>query len=79
MVTHVFSCLITSFRDMRRSPINYSKFVLDPVCFGISIENMFHVSFLVKKSKAEISMCKETGLPLVNNDKHARELKLPAR
>ena len=48
MVTHVFSCLITSFRDMRRSPINYFKFVLDPVCFGTSIENMFHVSFLVK-------------------------------
>jgi hypothetical protein len=48
LVTHVFSCLITIFSDMMRSPINYFKFVLDPVCFGTSIENMFHVSFLVK-------------------------------
>ena len=65
MVTHVFRCLVTKFREMGRSPINYFKFVLDPGCFGTSIENMFHVSFLVKEGKAEISVCQETGLPLI--------------
>ena len=65
MVTHVFRCLVTRFRAMGRRPINYFKFVLDPVSFGTSIENMFHVSFLVKEGKAEISVCKETGLPLI--------------
>ena len=30
-----------------------------------SIENMFHVSFLVKEGKVSISVCRETGLPMM--------------
>ena len=66
MVTHVFKCLVTMFREKERKPINYFKFVLDPVCFGTSIENMFHVSFLVKEGKVGISVCKETELPMIS-------------
>eukprot|EP00092_Neocalanus_flemingeri_P035335 GFUD01038445.1.p1 GENE.GFUD01038445.1~~GFUD01038445.1.p1 ORF type:complete len:321 (+),score=123.61 GFUD01038445.1:42-965(+) len=65
MVTHVFRCLVNRFRETERKPINFFKFVLDPNCFGTSIENMFHVSFLVKEGKVAISLCKETGLPLI--------------
>jgi len=61
----VFRCLVTKFRDAGRIPISYFKFVLDPDCFGTSIENMFHVSFLVKEGKADISVCGETGMPLI--------------
>jgi len=79
MVTHVFRSLVNRYREMERKPINYFKFVLDPVCFGTSIENMFHVSFLVKEGKVDISVCEETGLamikPLSNKNKGGQEEK----
>jgi len=65
MVTHVFRCLVTKFKEAGKKPVNYFKFVLNPDCFGTSIENMFHVSFLVKEGKADISVCGETGLPFI--------------
>ena len=49
MVMHVFRCLVSKYREMGRNPNNYFRLVLDPTCFGTSIENMFHVSFLVKE------------------------------
>ena len=49
MVMHVFRCLVSKVRVMGRSPINYFRLVLDPTCFGTSIENMFYMSFLVKE------------------------------
>ena len=61
MTTHVF----TKFKEAGKKPVNYFKFVLNPDCFGTSIENMFHVSFLVKEGKADISVCGETGLPFI--------------
>ena len=60
-MTHVF----TKFKEAGKKPVNYFKFVLNPDCFGTSIENMFHVSFLVKEGKANISVCGETGLPFI--------------
>ena len=62
-MTHVF----TKFKEVGKKPVNYFKFVLNPDCFGTSIENMFHVSFLVKEGKADadISVCGETGLPFI--------------
>jgi len=65
MVTHVYRCLVKEFKQEGRKPISYFKFVLDPECFGTSIENMFHLSFLVKEGKAEISVSEETGMPIV--------------
>mgnify|MGYP002051084255 CR=1 FL=1 len=62
MVMHVFRCLVSKFRKMGRSPINYFRFVLGPTCFGTSIENMFLVSFLVKEGKV---VCQETVLPMI--------------
>ena len=50
---------------MEKKPINYFKFVLDPVCFGTSIENMFCVSFLVEEGKMDISVCEEIGLAMI--------------
>ena len=66
-MTHVFRCLVTKFKEAGKKPVNYFKFVLNPDCFGTSIENMFHVSFLVKEGKADadISVCGETGLPFI--------------
>jgi len=65
MVTHVFKCLIARYREAGKKAINYFQFVLDPHCFGTSIENIFHVSFLVKEGKAAISIDQETKLPFI--------------
>jgi len=65
MVMHVFKCLVARYRELEKKPVNYFKFVMHPTCFGTSIENIFHVSFLVKEGKADISLCEKTGLPMI--------------
>ena len=65
IVTHVFKCLVLKFRENNNQPINYFEFVINPQCFGTSVENMFHVSFLIKEGKCGISICPDTGAPLI--------------
>ena len=54
MVGHVMKCLVTCWKDNNKQPINFFKFVIDPACFGSSVENLFHVSFLVKEGKVAL-------------------------
>ena len=65
IVTHVLKCLVNSWRENQKQPVNYFKFVINPECFGTSVENMFHVSFLVKEGKCGISICPDTEAPLI--------------
>jgi len=65
LVIQVFKSLVENYKKAKRNPIDYFTFVLDPDSFGSSIENMFHVSFLVKEGKAAISVGEETGLPVI--------------
>ena len=65
LVTHVLKCLVIKYMHAGRLPIDYFRFVMDPDSFGVTIENIFHVSFLVKEGKAAISVSKETGLPVI--------------
>jgi len=65
IVTHVFKCLVRKFKENNRMPINYFKFVINPNCFGSSIENMFHVSFLIKDGRASVQICQDTGIPVI--------------
>ena len=66
IVSHVFKCAVTQFKINNKQPFNYFKFVINPECFGTSVENMFHVSFLIKEGKVGISICGETGDPLLH-------------
>jgi len=61
MVVHTMGCLVDKFRENNRQPINYWLFVVNPECFGTTVENIFHVSFLFKEGKAGLSICEETG------------------
>jgi len=65
LVTKVFKSLVVKYKRAKRRPIDYFTFVLDPDSFGTSIENMFHVSFLVKEGKAAIMVSEDTGLPVI--------------
>jgi len=54
LVTHTFSVLIDEWRENEKHAVNFFKFVIDPDSFGNTVENIFHVSFLIKDGKAEI-------------------------
>jgi len=65
IVQRVFKRLVEIFRENEKKPVNYFEFVLHPTNFGKSVENMFHVSFLIKENKAGISICPDTKMPLI--------------
>ena len=48
-----------------KRPVDYFKFVIDPDSFGNTVENMFHVSFLVKQRVVELGISEKVGLPIL--------------
>lgn len=47
MVEKVMGCLVSQFKKNGRQSVDYFQFIHDPKSFSKTIENMFHVSFLV--------------------------------
>jgi hypothetical protein len=45
---HIKRCLVKRYNETESSPIDYFEFVIDPTSFAKTVENMFHVSFLIK-------------------------------
>ena len=62
MVSHVYRSLIKCWK-VDKKPVNFFQFIIDPDSFGQSIENLFHVSFLVKEGKVAISLGDPSQLP----------------
>jgi hypothetical protein len=48
-IMHIKRCLVERYRAAESSPIDYFEFVIDPISFAKTVENMFHVSFLIKE------------------------------
>lgn len=48
-IMHIKRCLVNSYNKSGMSPIDYFEFVIDPQSFARTVENMFHVSFLIKE------------------------------
>lgn len=65
IVQKIYKQLVMEWKNNGKKPINFFKFVLHPDNFGTSIENMFHVSFLIKENKAGISICPDIELPVI--------------
>jgi len=61
LVGHVFKCLVGVWREQGKTPVNLFRFVINPDSFGITVENLFHLSFLVKEGKVAITA--DEGLP----------------
>ena len=53
---HVMKCLVSCWKENNKQPINFFEFVIDPASFGSSVENLFHVSFLVKEGKVALML-----------------------
>jgi hypothetical protein len=67
LVQSTLQQLVTIWKNADRSPIAYFDFVIDPESFGRSVENMFHVSFLIKENKARMVLDEdnETSVPFI--------------
>jgi len=56
--------IIVSIYKKCKSPINYFQFVIDPDSFASTVQNVFHVSYLVKEGKLSILL--KDGIPYLN-------------
>ncbi|KAI1714091.1 EP-interacting inhibitor of differentiation 3 [Ditylenchus destructor] len=65
-VDHVMKLLRAA---VKRSPdqcsVGYYEFVLNPDDFGESIQNMFHVAFLLRDGRVRLAVDKRTNLPVL--------------
>lgn len=64
MVTKVHR-FINKWYKQRRAPLSYFHAVLDPTSFSRSVENIYHVSFLVRDGKVSITLDEQHGLPFI--------------
>jgi len=48
-IMHIKRCLVDRYKSLDCSPMDYFEFVTDPSSFAKTVENMFHVSFLIKE------------------------------
>jgi len=53
------------YKQKGKKPVSYFEFVIDPESFGNTVENMFHVSFLVKQRVCCLSVDDNLGLPVL--------------
>jgi len=68
LVTHTWKVLIEKWRENQKRSLNLFEFVIDPNCFGNTVENMFHVSFLIKDGRAEVTR-EEGKMPVIRPKK----------
>jgi non-structural maintenance of chromosomes element 4 len=50
----------------QHSPINLFEFVINPKCFGQTIENIFFLSFAIRDARAKIEI-DQRGIPIVTS------------
>lgn len=68
--------IIQSIYRQHQEPIDYFELVVHPSSFGHTIENIFHLSFLVKDGFVEMSL-NEDGLPVIVPVENTQTSKLP--
>ncbi|KAJ2947314.1 hypothetical protein O0L34_g17027 [Tuta absoluta] len=57
--------LTRAYREGGEEPLSYFHLVIDPNSFSKTVENIYHVSFLVRDGLVSIELDEEFGLPFV--------------
>ncbi|XP_027600076.1 non-structural maintenance of chromosomes element 4 homolog A [Pipra filicauda] len=70
-VERILGILNTLFENDPETPISFFDFVIDPNSFARTVENMFHVSFLIRDGLAEIRL-DDDKLPIIESTKFRR-------
>lgn len=65
-VQHLKKILKNKFKENGNQPIDFFKFVLDPTSFHRTVENIFHLSFLMKNNLYAVRQ-DDGGLPYIHN------------
>ncbi|XP_034234802.1 EP300-interacting inhibitor of differentiation 3 isoform X2 [Thrips palmi] len=65
-VQHLKKVLKSKFRESGNQPIDFFKFVLDPTSFHRTVENIFHLSFLMKNNICAVRQDNGGGLPYIH-------------
>ncbi|XP_010618859.1 EP300-interacting inhibitor of differentiation 3-like, partial [Fukomys damarensis] len=63
-VEHILGLLQAYFRRFPSTPVSYFEFVVDPHSFARTVENMFHVSFIIRDGFARMALDQD-GLPVL--------------
>merc|ERR1719208_734167 len=63
MVASLHKDFLREFRNNDEEPVNFYEFVCDPSSFANTVENIFHVSFLVNRRKVALVDNEESSLP----------------
>lgn len=69
-VDYVRKTLLRLMKAQKSHRLSYFEFVLHPTDFGKTVENMFHVSFLVKDGQVGIDL-DDKGLPIIGKLLHS--------
>ncbi|NWV14137.1 NSE4A protein, partial [Ptilonorhynchus violaceus] len=67
-VERILGILQTHFENDPTTPISFFDFVIDPHSFARTVENMFHVSFLIRDGLAKIKL-DDNQLPVIEPTK----------
>jgi hypothetical protein len=63
-VVEVANILDATYIENGRKPINYLKFILHPTDFALTVENIFHISFLINNNKVNVFVGEYLLLPV---------------
>ncbi|XP_045606349.1 non-structural maintenance of chromosomes element 4 homolog A isoform X2 [Procambarus clarkii] len=63
-VTRIYNVLVNCYKKNDKYPICFYTFVVNPHCFNLTTENLFHTSFLLREQRAIID-ADENGLPVI--------------
>ncbi|CAF0764901.1 unnamed protein product [Adineta ricciae] len=63
-IVRINRCLEEAYENNNNQPISFFTFTIHPTLFSRSVENIFHVSFLIKEGKAEL-LLDENQLPVL--------------
>lgn len=53
-VKHILNILRRCYKENENQPLSFYKFVLHPNDFSITVENLFHVCFIIRDGLARL-------------------------